>query len=159
MFILVWKFFWSDEAGLQVRFTSAQYSIRGQQQPITHSNFSSYRWVDFFFLFQLTTLSQYLEVFLPPFVVSSQAEYFTCVATLLYARKENCLYQACPSTDCNKKVIDQHNGLYRCEKCGREYPNFKYRLLLSVSANSAHDLHACHNTAHFEKNCNLCVIA
>uniref|UniRef100_A0A3Q3WHF4 Replication protein A subunit n=1 Tax=Mola mola TaxID=94237 RepID=A0A3Q3WHF4_MOLML len=62
-----------------------------------------------------------------------KADYFTCVATLLYTRKENCLYQACPSTDCQKKVIDQHNGLYRCEKCGREYPNFKYRFLLSAN--------------------------
>ncbi|XP_040006826.1 replication protein A 70 kDa DNA-binding subunit-like isoform X6 [Xiphias gladius] len=62
-----------------------------------------------------------------------KAEYFSCVATVLYTRKENCLYQACPSADCNKKVIDQKNGLYRCEKCNREFPNFKYRLLLSAN--------------------------
>nr|XP_046266711.1 replication protein A 70 kDa DNA-binding subunit-like isoform X2 [Scatophagus argus] len=62
-----------------------------------------------------------------------KADYFSCVATLLYARKENCLYQACPSADCNKKVIDQQNGLYRCEKCNREFHNFKYRLLLSAN--------------------------
>lgn len=63
-----------------------------------------------------------------------QADYFSCVATLVYIRKEACLYMACPSGDCNKKVTDQHNGLYRCEKCNKEFPNFKYRLLLSVSA-------------------------
>uniref|UniRef100_A0A669CSI7 Replication protein A subunit n=1 Tax=Oreochromis niloticus TaxID=8128 RepID=A0A669CSI7_ORENI len=62
-----------------------------------------------------------------------KAQYFSCVATVLYIRKENCLYQACPSADCNKKVIDQQNGLYRCEKCNREFPNFKYRLLLSAN--------------------------
>ncbi|XP_070839802.1 replication protein A 70 kDa DNA-binding subunit-like isoform X2 [Chaetodon trifascialis] len=62
-----------------------------------------------------------------------KADYFSCVATVLYTRKENCLYQACPSADCNKKVIDQQNGLYRCEKCNREFPNFKYRLLLSAN--------------------------
>lgn len=43
------------------------------------------------------------------------------------------MYQACPSQDCNKKVIDEQNGLYRCEKCDREFPNFKYRMILSVS--------------------------
>lgn len=43
------------------------------------------------------------------------------------------MYQACPSQDCNKKVIDQQNGLYRCEKCDREFPNFKYRMMLLVS--------------------------
>ncbi|XP_047463887.1 replication protein A 70 kDa DNA-binding subunit-like isoform X2 [Mugil cephalus] len=62
-----------------------------------------------------------------------KADYFSCIATVLYTRKENCLYQACPSADCNKKVVDQRNGLYRCEKCNREFPNFKYRLLLSAN--------------------------
>ncbi|KAM9347966.1 replication protein A 70 kDa DNA-binding subunit-like [Symphorus nematophorus] len=62
-----------------------------------------------------------------------KADYFSCVATVVYIRKENCLYQACPSADCNKKVIDLQNGLYRCEKCNRDFPNFKYRFLLSAN--------------------------
>lgn len=55
------------------------------------------------------------------------------MATIAYLRKENCMYQACPSQDCNKKVVDQQNGLFRCEKCDKEFPNFKYRMILSVS--------------------------
>lgn len=66
-------------------------------------------------------------------ILSSQADYFSCVATLLYSRKDTCLYRACPSLNCSKKVLDQHNGWFRCEKCNREFPDFKYRLLLSVS--------------------------
>ncbi|CAM2104241.1 replication protein A 70 kDa DNA-binding subunit [Caretta caretta] len=62
-----------------------------------------------------------------------KADYFSCVGTVVFLRKENCMYQACPSQDCNKKVIDQQNGLYRCEKCDREFPNFKYRMILSVN--------------------------
>ncbi|CAJ1065214.1 replication protein A 70 kDa DNA-binding subunit [Xyrichtys novacula] len=62
-----------------------------------------------------------------------KADYFTCVATVVYLRKEYCLYQACPSQDCNKKVVDQHNGTYRCEKCDKEFPNFKYRIILSAN--------------------------
>lgn len=62
-----------------------------------------------------------------------KADYFSCVATVVFMRKENCLYQACPSADCNKKVIDQQNGFYRCEKCNKDFPNFKYRLLLSAN--------------------------
>ncbi|NXG50552.1 RFA1 protein, partial [Psilopogon haemacephalus] len=62
-----------------------------------------------------------------------KADYFSCVGTIVHLRKENCMYQACPSQDCNKKVIDQQNGLYRCEKCDREFPNFKYRLMLLVT--------------------------
>ncbi|KAG2458722.1 RFA1 protein, partial [Polypterus senegalus] len=60
-----------------------------------------------------------------------KADYYTSVATVMYLRKENCLYQACPTQDCNKKVVDQQNGFYRCEKCDKEFPNFKYRLILS----------------------------
>uniref|UniRef100_A0A4W4DQL9 Replication protein A subunit n=1 Tax=Electrophorus electricus TaxID=8005 RepID=A0A4W4DQL9_ELEEL len=62
-----------------------------------------------------------------------KADYFTCIGTIVYMRKENCLYQACPSKDCNKKVVDQHNGMFRCEKCDKEFPDFKYRLMLSVN--------------------------
>ncbi|XP_047450988.1 replication protein A 70 kDa DNA-binding subunit [Mugil cephalus] len=62
-----------------------------------------------------------------------KADYFTCIATVVYLRKENCLYQACPSQDCNKKVVDQQNGMFRCEKCDKEFPNFKYRLILSAN--------------------------
>ncbi|KAM9853645.1 replication protein A 70 kDa DNA-binding subunit isoform 2-T2 [Aulostomus maculatus] len=62
-----------------------------------------------------------------------KADYFTCIATIVYLRKENCLYQACPSQDCNKKVVDQQNGMFRCEKCDKEFPNFKYRLILSAN--------------------------
>ncbi|XP_056613612.1 replication protein A 70 kDa DNA-binding subunit [Triplophysa dalaica] len=62
-----------------------------------------------------------------------KADYFSCVGTIVYIRKENCLYQACPSKDCNKKVVDQQNGMYRCEKCDKESPDFKYRLMLSAN--------------------------
>lgn len=68
--------------------------------------------------------------------LSSQADYFSCVATVLYTRKDNCLYRACPNSNCSKKVLDQHNGWFRCEKCNRDFPSFKYRLLLSVSPQS-----------------------
>lgn len=62
-----------------------------------------------------------------------KADYFTCIATVVFLRKENCLYQACPTQDCNKKVVDQQNGMFRCEKCDKEFPNFKYRLILSAN--------------------------
>ncbi|KAF7244234.1 Replication protein A 70 kDa DNA-binding subunit [Varanus komodoensis] len=60
-------------------------------------------------------------------------DYFSCVGTVVYLRKENCMYKACPSQDCNKKLIDEQNGLYRCEKCDQEFPNFKYRMILLVN--------------------------
>ena len=58
---------------------------------------------------------------------------FITKATVNLIRSENSLYKACPAEGCKKKVVDQSNGMYKCEKCQREYPNFTYRLLASVS--------------------------
>lgn len=64
---------------------------------------------------------------------ADKPEYFTTKATVLFLRKENCMYQACPTESCNKKVVDQGNGMYRCEKCAREFPNYKWRMILSAN--------------------------
>ncbi|KAB0374821.1 hypothetical protein FD755_013313, partial [Muntiacus reevesi] len=63
----------------------------------------------------------------------NKPDYFSSVATVVYLHKENFMYQACPTQDCNKKVIDRQNGLYRREKCDSEFPNFKHRMILSVN--------------------------
>lgn len=59
-------------------------------------------------------------------------DYFSCKATVCFIRKENCLYQACPTPECNKKVTVDGMGNYMCEKCNKSSPNFKYRMILSV---------------------------
>ncbi|KAF5404287.1 Replication protein A subunit [Paragonimus heterotremus] len=63
---------------------------------------------------------------------NAKADYFCCKGTVVFLKKENFMYQACPTDGCNKKVVDLGNGLYRCEKCARETPNCKWRLLLTV---------------------------
>ena len=64
----------------------------------------------------------------------ASADYYSTKAYIALIRKENCLYPACPSDGCNKKVIDNNDGTYRCEKCNREYDSFNWRLMLSVSS-------------------------
>lgn len=64
---------------------------------------------------------------------NERGDFYQCKATILLVNSNNCYYKACPTDDCNKKVVDMKNGMYRCEKCNREYPEFKYRLLMSVS--------------------------
>lgn len=64
--------------------------------------------------------------------MGEKADYFNVSGTAVFFRKENALYKACPSADCNKKVIED-NDEFRCEKCQRTYPNFKYRLILSCN--------------------------
>lgn len=62
-------------------------------------------------------------------------DYFQVKATVHLIRTSNAFYKACPTPDCNKKVVDMENGHYSCEKCAQQFTNFKYRLMLSVSLN------------------------
>jgi replication factor A1 len=65
--------------------------------------------------------------------MGDKADYFTASGTVLYAKKDSAMYMACPGENCNKKVIDQNDGTYRCEKCSKNYENFKWRMILNVS--------------------------
>ncbi|XP_041979266.1 replication protein A 70 kDa DNA-binding subunit [Aricia agestis] len=58
---------------------------------------------------------------------------FTLLGALTFTFADNAVYRACPADGCNKKLVDQENGLFRCEKCNRDYPNFKHRLLLAAT--------------------------
>ena len=62
-----------------------------------------------------------------------KGDYFQVKATVLLYRSETGIYKACLSESCKKKVVDLENGMYRCEKCNREFPNFKYLLMGSVN--------------------------
>jgi len=64
---------------------------------------------------------------------NDKGDYLMTKATLLFAKKDNALYMACPGDNCNKKVIDQNDGTYRCEKCAKNYPNFNWRMILNVN--------------------------
>lgn len=72
--------------------------------------------------------------------VGDKPIYFQTVGTVLLVRLDRAVYKSCPSAECQKKLLDMENGMYRCEKCNCEYPNFKYRLLISVKNNSKYFL-------------------
>ncbi|XP_061716011.1 replication protein A 70 kDa DNA-binding subunit [Cydia pomonella] len=62
-----------------------------------------------------------------------KGDYYSLLGVLTFTFADNAVYKACPQEQCNKKLVDQENGLFRCEKCNREYPNYKYRLLLGAN--------------------------
>lgn len=70
-----------------------------------------------------------------------KAEYFTVKGTVVFMKKENCMYTACPKPDCNKKVVDQSSGKYRCEKCQTEFESYKWRIILNVNLADFSDNH------------------
>ncbi len=64
--------------------------------------------------------------------MQDKPDYFSMKGTVLYSKKDNSMYMACPGEGCNKKVIDQNDGTYRCEKCQKNYQDFKWRMILNV---------------------------
>ncbi len=75
---------------------------------------------------------------------SDKPEYYSTTATISLIQKDKALYQACcnqtqDGKTCNKKVQDQGNGMYRCEKCNVETESFQWRLILSLSVSDATD--------------------
>ncbi|VDN08702.1 unnamed protein product [Dibothriocephalus latus] len=75
-------------------------------------------------------LNQLSELAVPGVGTNPKGDYFTCKATVSFLKKENFIYKGCPTDGCKKKVIDMGNGLYRCEKCARVTPTFKWKFLL-----------------------------
>lgn len=76
---------------------------------------------------------------------SDKADYFTIKATISFFKPDNFCYNACPNDvpsannpnqtlKCNRKLIDVNNtGLYRCERCDKEYSEPNHRYIASVS--------------------------
>ena len=52
--------------------------------------------------------------------------------------KDKALYKACGDSmgdgkECNKKVVENGDGTYRCEKCAKDKSDFKWRIMLQMN--------------------------
>lgn len=63
---------------------------------------------------------------------SSQREFVSTMASIQFVYRRGLTYPACPSENCNKKVIMETNHEWRCEKCDKSYPEPQYRYIISV---------------------------
>lgn len=66
---------------------------------------------------------------------SEKGDFFSIKAHITFLKVDNFAYPACSNTDCNKKVTEQSDGTWRCEKCetDNEKPNWRYILTISVT--------------------------
>ncbi|MCJ1352714.1 MAG: Replication factor A protein 1 [Icmadophila ericetorum] len=64
-----------------------------------------------------------------------QSAYFDTKGTIVYVRAENVAYPACRNDNppCNKKVLEDGNGQWRCEKCNKTWPEPLYRYTMSIN--------------------------
>ncbi|CAF1163449.1 unnamed protein product [Adineta ricciae] len=64
-------------------------------------------------------------------------DYINVKALLTIIKKDSAVYMMCPEKGCGKKVVDENNGMYRCEKCNKNYTNFEWAYMLSAEISDA----------------------
>ncbi|KAL3424609.1 putative replication factor-a protein 1 [Phlyctema vagabunda] len=67
--------------------------------------------------------------------MSETTDYFSTKGTIVYIKQDNVSYPACLKPDCNKKVIDNGDGTWRCEKCDINHPRPEHRYIMSLNVN------------------------
>jgi len=65
--------------------------------------------------------------------MSDKADFFSTRATIMHIKTDNLVYPACPTSGCNKKMTENHDGGWRCEKCERGYEKPEYRYIISMA--------------------------
>lgn len=65
--------------------------------------------------------------------MSETTDYFSCKATIIYVKQENFSYPACLSENCNKKVVENAPGEWRCERCDKSFPKPQHRYIISIN--------------------------
>jgi replication factor A1 len=59
--------------------------------------------------------------------------YMSIRASVVYVKNTTIAYPACSTDGCNKKVIEENPGSWWCEKCQANFPEPKYRYVLSIN--------------------------
>lgn len=67
--------------------------------------------------------------------MSENADYFSIKATIVYVKQDSFSYPACLNDGCNKKVVDNGDGTWRCEKCNINHPKPEHRYIMSLNVN------------------------
>lgn len=65
--------------------------------------------------------------------MSETTDYFTTKATVIYIKQDNVSYPACLSEGCNKKVVENDPGQWRCERCDKTHAKPEHRYIMSIN--------------------------
>lgn len=64
---------------------------------------------------------------------TENVDYFVLKATIVFIKQKSFAYPACRNEGCNRKVSDQPDGTWRCEKCDANHARPEYRYLMTIS--------------------------
>ncbi|KAF8965199.1 hypothetical protein BDZ97DRAFT_1904099 [Flammula alnicola] len=59
-------------------------------------------------------------------------EMFSARATIMHIKSDNLSYPACPTPNCNKKVVEMGSG-WKCEKCDKTFDAPEHRYIMSLA--------------------------
>lgn len=66
--------------------------------------------------------------------MSEKADYFSLKATVVFIKSDTTIaYPACRSEGCNKKVVEENPGEWRCERCDKKFDAPEWRYILSAN--------------------------
>jgi replication factor A1 len=64
---------------------------------------------------------------------SEKPDYLSIKASVSFIKPDNFSYPACSSDNCSKKVIEQSDGTWRCERCNINHPEPLHRYILTAA--------------------------
>lgn len=66
---------------------------------------------------------------------SEKGDYFNLRATVVFVKNETFSYPACPTERCNKKMVQDGDDEWKCDKCDKTYPAPDHRYLIQLTVN------------------------
>ena len=64
--------------------------------------------------------------------LSEKPDFYATKATIVFIKHDGISYPACQSQDCNKKVSQEEEGSWRCERCAKSFDKPQYRYIESL---------------------------
>ncbi len=66
--------------------------------------------------------------------MGEKPDYVSIKGSVSYIKHDtDCWYTACPTPNCNKKVIEGMGGIWNCEKCNSQFPECHRRFIMSTT--------------------------
>ncbi|CCF56082.1 hypothetical protein KAFR_0A06470 [Kazachstania africana CBS 2517] len=114
---------WYDSVGQNSNFTSLKQEADGSSSVNGGENATK-------FISQRITIARAQEDNLGR---SERGDFFSVKAAVSFLKVDNFAYPACSNEGCNKKVLEQSDGTWRCEKCDINNPSPRWRYVLTIS--------------------------
>lgn len=110
---------------LTVRCSSNRYDTEGSTQAF--SSYSNTSGGSGGASFRPDQFKNFEQVINGELGMGDKPDYFSSRATITFIKADNLSYPACPADKCNKKMVVEGDGTWRCEKCEQTYPAPEYR--------------------------------